>query len=166
MQTHIDTTRTAICTTGVLVLIVLGLAACTQPNDPKRTRARDARSCSSSADDADIEALRQLLAMVDRTHYAGSFPDDVPLCWADGPSEYYAYTSYKDRAIYFVRPNFQRDWTYNVLVVMHEMAHFSVGPNHGHDRVWKRELTRLKDPATRVGFKTIRARAARALAMR
>lgn len=145
----------------VLALIMLSLTACAPKDDADRRREGGGNSCSCRPDDQDIESLRQLVALVDRTHYGGSFPDDVPLRWASGPSEYYAYTSYNDRAIYFVRPNFRQDWTYNIEVVMHEMAHFSVGPRHAHDAVWKREFTRLKRPATTVAFKKIRARSAR-----
>lgn len=145
----------------VLALVILSLTACAPKDDADRRREGGAGSCSCLADDQDIEALRQLVALVDRTHYGGSFPDDVPLRWASGPSEYYAYTSYNDRAIYFVRPNFRQDWTHNIEVVMHEMAHFSVGPRHAHDAVWKREFARLKRPATPVAFEKIRARSAR-----
>ncbi|HEX6642529.1 MAG TPA: hypothetical protein VF215_15530 [Thermoanaerobaculia bacterium] len=81
--------------------------------------------------------------------------------WADGPRKYYAYTSYTDRTIYFVRPNFRPAWKHNLKVVMHEMAHFAVGPNHAHDAVWKREFARLQRTATIVEFKQVRSRAAR-----
>ena len=162
MQSDTITQRVASLTSHlVLALIMLSLTACAPKDDADRRREGGGNSCSCRADDQDIESLRQLVALVDRTHYGGSFPDDVPLRWASGPSEYYAYTSYNDRAIYFVRPNFRQDWTYNIEVVMHEMAHFSVGPRHAHDAVWKREFTRLKRPATTVAFKKIRARSAR-----
>ena len=119
--------------------------------------------CSAPApghySDPDLEALRTLVQIVGSTHYKDTFPT-IPLRWATGPNEFYAYTSYRDRAIYFVRPNFRRDWSYNFDVVRHEMAHYAVGPGHGHDAVWRREFNRLRAAKPR-DFEAIRARSKR-----
>lgn len=146
----------------VVFAVALGLAACSSPNDDAE-RPRDGRAgdCSCRKSDQDLETLRRFAELIDRSHYGESFPDDVPFRWADSPREFYAYTSFKDRTIYFVRPNFREDWPYNLKVVMHEMAHFAVGPAHDHDAVWKREFARLQRTATSAEFKHVRSRAAR-----
>lgn len=120
-------------------------------------------ACSARAPernaDQDLAALRTLVQIVSSTHYNDSFPE-VAVRWTSGPGEYYAITSYRDEAIYFVRPNFRRDWSYNFDVVRHEMAHYAVGPGHGHDAVWRREYNRLR-AAKAADFAAIRARSAR-----
>lgn len=134
------------CTRLLTFILATILTACSVPA-PERQR------------DQDLAALRTLVQIVSSTHYNDSFPA-VALRWTSGPGEYYAITSYRDEAIYFVRPNFRRDWSYNFDVVRHEMAHYAVGPGHGHDAVWRREYNRLR-AAKAVEFAAIRARAAR-----
>jgi hypothetical protein len=87
-----------------------------------------------------------------------SFPR-VPVRWACGPSQYYAYTTHEDPAIYFIAPNFRRNWEYNFEIARHEAAHMAVGPGHGHDAVWKREFRRLHGMAARMRVDDIRAAA-------
>lgn len=157
-----NTTNTTPRSRAVLAFtLALSLAACSPPNDAERRREGRAGDCSCQKSDQDLETLRRFAELIDRSHYGESFPDDVPFRWADGPREFYAYTSFKDRTIYFVRPNFREDWPYNLKVVMHEMAHFAVGPAHDHDAVWKREFARLQRTATSAEFKHVRSRAAR-----
>ena len=144
-----------ICSFAILLTGAVLLSGC--GGDSQRVR-RVTSSCACGTQDQDLDSLRQLADLVDRTHYGDTFPDDVPFRWAKGPSDAYAFTSYNDRAIYFVRPNFRRDWTHNLTVVMHEMAHYAVGPHHGHDAVWRREFTRLQGTATAKEFTKVRAR--------
>jgi len=149
-----DTTRTPAATrcAQVLTFVLATLLTACSARAPEPQR------------DQDLAALRTLVEIVSSTHYNGSFPA-VRLRWASGPGEDYAFTCYRDETIYFVRPNFRRDWSYNFDVVRHEMAHYAVGPGHGHGAVWRREYNRLR-AAKAVEFAAIRARAARSLRAR
>ena len=102
------------------------------------------------------------MRIVNRNYYGNTFPA-IPLRWADGPADDFAFTTYDNGgAITFVAPNFHHNWTYAELAMRHEMAHFAVGPWHDHDPVWQAEFDRLQQPATVVPFDVVRARAAAA----
>jgi hypothetical protein len=142
------------------LLLALGLVACSPPDDAEGGTPEAVRPCTRRTADQDLAALRKLAEVIDYAHYGHTFPE-IPIRWAREPKRgVYAYTSYSDRAIYFVRPQFRQDWSYNLDVLRHEFAHFSVGPRHGHDAIWKREYRRLRRTATTANFKDIRARSA------
>ena len=113
--------------------------------------------CSCRAEEQDLVALTTLMEVVNYTHYSNTFPA-LPIRWARGPKNYYAFTSFKenDHAIYFVTANFRVDWNYNFDVIRHEMAHAAAGPDH-HDAVWEREYRRLRGTAASARFNDVRA---------